>query len=64
MREKLLTIKEACEIFDKKTAKNAIAELRQRSWPRQTEEMLALIDEHLLNGDFDKVSGLAEHHCS
>ena len=60
LREKLLAIKEACETYDKKTAKDAITELRQKTWPRQTKELLAAMSEHLLDGDFDEVSRAAE----
>ena len=55
LREKLLVIKNACEAYDKKTAKNAIAELRQKAWTKATGELLAAMAEHLLNGDFEEV---------
>jgi CheY-like chemotaxis protein len=60
LREKLQAVIEACAVFDKKAAKDSIAELRRKAWPHQTGDMLALMAESLLNGDFDKVSGVAE----
>lgn len=56
LNEKLLEIKAACEIFDKKAAKNTIAELREKPWPRQTQEFLSGIAEHLLHSDFDEAA--------
>ena len=60
LREKLLVIKEACEAYDKKSAKDAIAELRQQTWPRPVKEQLGAMAEFLLNGDFEEVSRAAE----
>jgi len=60
LREKLLVIKGACEVYDKITAKGAISELRRKSWSPPTEELLVIMSEHLLSGDFDEVSGVAE----
>jgi HPt (histidine-containing phosphotransfer) domain-containing protein len=59
LREKLLAIKGACEAYNRKTAKAAITELRQKEWSRETTEILEKMAEHLLNGDFDKVSSIA-----
>ena len=56
MREKLLTIKQACNTFDRKTAKDTISQLRQEAWPAETKEQLAVMAEQLLSGDFDEVS--------
>ena len=58
--EKLLILKEACEAYDKKTAKSAMAELRQKTWPHPTEELLGTMAEHLLTGDFEEVLNAAE----
>ncbi|MCL1828257.1 MAG: PAS domain S-box protein [Oscillospiraceae bacterium] len=60
LREKLLAIKEACEIFDKKTAKDAVTELRQKAWPGQIRDALGELAEHLLSGDFFEVSSVTE----
>ena len=60
LREKLLLIKEACENFDKKTAKTALAELREQTWQSPIDEHLEAMAEHLLGGDFEEVAATAE----
>ena len=55
LHEKLNVIKEACIIFDKKTAKNALNELREKTWPDDKRELLNTIAEHLLHSEFDEV---------
>jgi hypothetical protein len=57
--EKLLVIKKACDGYDRKTAKDTIAKLRQRKWPAKTKELLGTMAEHLLNGDFEEVLKIA-----
>jgi CheY-like chemotaxis protein len=52
LQEKLQVIKNACEIYDKKTIKAAIAELLQKEWSSVTKKLLATLEEDLLNGDF------------
>ena len=56
LREKLLVVKAACEEYDEKTADDAIAELREKTWPRPTGELLRTIAEHLLHSDFDEIA--------
>jgi CheY-like chemotaxis protein len=60
LREKLSVIRAACEAYDKKAAKDALAELRQKAWSRQTREQLDTIAEHLLHSDFEEVVSFAE----
>jgi CheY-like chemotaxis protein/HPt (histidine-containing phosphotransfer) domain-containing protein len=60
LREKLLVIKEACAIYDKQAAKDAIIELRRKSWEKETQEQLNKMAGHLLKGDFDEVVSGAE----
>ena len=54
--EKLKEIKEACETYDKKTAKSLTSDLRDKPWSHATKEMLDTISEHLLHSAFDEVS--------
>jgi leucyl-tRNA synthetase len=56
LKEKLLTIKNACEAYDKKAIKAALTELRQKEWQSGTKELLAAMEENLLNGDFEAVA--------
>ena len=58
LQEKLFAIKEACEIYDKKTIKAKISELRQKTWPHPIKELLSTMAEQLLGGDFEKVSDI------
>jgi len=60
LRERLHAAKEACKVYDRKTAKDAIVELRQKTWPRPTGELLATMAEHLLNGDFEELACVAD----
>ena len=60
LREKLLAVKEACESYDKQTAKTVLAELRQNTWPRPIKELLAMMADQLLSGDFKEISNTAE----
>jgi HPt (histidine-containing phosphotransfer) domain-containing protein len=60
LQEKLLTIKNACKAYDRKTIKEIIMKLRQMVWKSEIKELLAKMDEQLLNGDFEAVSKIAE----
>jgi CheY-like chemotaxis protein len=51
---KLLAVKEACALLDKKAAKDALAELRKKTWPSSVSEQLSVISEHLLHSEFDE----------
>jgi CheY-like chemotaxis protein/HPt (histidine-containing phosphotransfer) domain-containing protein len=55
LNEKLLAIKSACETFDKKAIKNALGELRQKTWAKNISDLLAAMDDNLLNGDYDEI---------
>jgi PAS domain S-box-containing protein len=59
LQEKLLVIKNACEAYDRKTIRAALTDLRQKEWQSDTKELLASMDENLLNGDFEAVSKAA-----
>jgi PAS domain S-box-containing protein len=61
LQEKLQIIKNACDIYDRKTIKKAITVLQQKEWTGKTRKLLATIDEELLNGDFAAVAKAAEH---
>ncbi|MDR2532465.1 MAG: response regulator [Oscillospiraceae bacterium] len=56
LRENLLAIKEACEIYDKNTAEKVLNELKNTSLPQKIRELLDTISEQLLHSDFDEVS--------
>jgi PAS domain S-box-containing protein len=56
--KKLQTIKGACVAYDKKEAKDALTELKQKAWPGEYSNLLNTISEHLLHSDFDKAEAL------
>jgi HPt (histidine-containing phosphotransfer) domain-containing protein len=54
LKEKLLVVKEACALYDKKTAKDTLAEARKKTWSASVNEQLGDISAHLLHSDFDE----------
>jgi len=62
LNEKLLIIKEACTTLDKKSAKNALSELREKTWSQNIKKLIDSIAEHLLHSDFDETSVLVENY--
>ena len=57
---KLREIKESCEEYDNRRAKDAIAVLRDKKWSQPTEEMLNKISGYLLHSDFDEIIGVID----
>jgi len=55
LREMLLSVKAACEAYDKKTARNTVKGLRDKEWSKPTKELLETISECLLHSEFDSV---------
>jgi HPt (histidine-containing phosphotransfer) domain-containing protein len=62
LRDKLKIIREACEAYDKKTTKAALAELRENTWSHKTKELINLIAAQLLHSDFDKTMVLIDEY--
>ena len=60
LREKLLAIKAACKTFDKKAAKSALTDLKQRTWPYSTMSLLDEISLKLLHGEIKKVVAIID----
>jgi len=60
--EKLKIIKGACSAYDKKTAKNALGELREKTWSLNTKELINSIAEHLLHSEFDETLALVDKY--
>jgi HPt (histidine-containing phosphotransfer) domain-containing protein len=63
LREKLLAIHAMCAAYDIGAAENALAELRQKTWSRQTRELLNAITESLLHSDLDEAAGIAKTYA-
>ena len=59
LMEKLREIQNACGTFNKKAAKEALADLKQKSWARSIRDQLSIIAKHLLHTEFDEVASVA-----
>jgi len=64
LHEKLTVIKEACAEQDKKTAKDTLSLLRQKSWSQSITELLDSMTEHLLHSEFNEAANLAEDYVN
>jgi len=60
LKEKLLIIKTSCGQLDKRSAKIALNELRQKSWPNHINAVLDNIAVHLLHSEFSKAADAAQ----
>ena len=55
LREKLLAIRDASTVYDKKAAKGFLNALSEQNWPQPAKEALDAISGYLLHSDFDEV---------
>jgi CheY-like chemotaxis protein/HPt (histidine-containing phosphotransfer) domain-containing protein len=60
LQEKLSKIHSACINFDKKTAKEALNELKAKTWPKPVRDRLSIIAEHLLHIEFNEAAAIAD----
>jgi len=56
LKEKLQIIKGACDEMDKKTIKNTLSGLKEKTWSQKSNELLSSIEEHLLHSEFEEIS--------
>jgi PAS domain S-box-containing protein len=56
LKEQLISIKTACEVYDKDTISEILKELRQTLYPSQIKEFLSEIYEKLLYSEFDEIA--------
>ena len=56
LREKLSVIQAACAAYDSKAARDALAELQQKVWPRPIREQLHAVARHLLHSEFEEAA--------
>ena len=61
LREKLIEVKTACEMMDKKAAKTAMNDLKQKKWPRRINDVIDELSVNLLHSDLEKVAAIAEN---
>ena len=64
LKEKLKEINEACILYQKKAAKEALAAVKQMNWQREIKEKLAIISERLLHSEFDEAAAIAREMSS
>jgi len=62
LKEKLTVVQEACAEYNKKAAKDALAELRQKTWSRPVNELLDAITERLIHSEFSEAADLAKNY--
>jgi len=55
LHEKLLAFSGACQIYDTNTAESILADLHEKTWSQQTNNLLNTLTEHLLFSDFDEI---------
>ena len=60
LHQRLNSLKNACEDFDKKRAKGILADLREKAWQSEIKDKLIIMAEYLLNGDFEELLALAD----
>ena len=60
LRKKLIETQEACDGYNKKAAKNALATLSNYNWSEKTEKLIADLGKHLLHSDFEEASNIIE----
>jgi signal transduction histidine kinase/CheY-like chemotaxis protein/HPt (histidine-containing phosphotransfer) domain-containing protein/HAMP domain-containing protein len=60
LKKKLLDVKTACEVINKKALDAAMDEIKQKKWPRRINEVLDDLSIHILHSDFEKAASVAE----
>jgi HPt (histidine-containing phosphotransfer) domain-containing protein len=58
LKTALAKLQEACGNYDKKAAKDALAPLKDKTWPADIQARLDAIDARLLHSDFDEIQKL------
>ena len=62
--EKLLLVQKACDSYDKKAAKAALADLERKPWSRATRNGLNRVSERLLHSEFDEITAIIKEMIS
>jgi HPt (histidine-containing phosphotransfer) domain-containing protein len=60
LHEKLTAIQQACMSLNKKAAKEALADIKQKTWPRSIRDQLSAIAKHLLHSEFEETAAIAK----
>jgi len=64
LKEKILEIRAACSVYNRKAAKDLLAELRTKSWPLSANECLSAIAGFLLHSEFDEAAKTIEEYVN
>ncbi|WP_461248419.1 hypothetical protein, partial [Treponema sp. R6D11] len=56
-------IQDPCTPYDKKAAKTALGELREKTWSRSTKGLHNIVTEHLLHSESEKVADIIKKYC-
>jgi CheY-like chemotaxis protein len=64
LKIQLQVIYDACELYDKKSFRNALKALREKTWSAKTNEALSALEAHLLRSEFEEAGELAKTLCS
>jgi signal transduction histidine kinase/FixJ family two-component response regulator/HPt (histidine-containing phosphotransfer) domain-containing protein len=59
LREKLFAFKTVCIAYDKKNAKEILADIQSKQWSHTNNEMLESLLEHLLHSEFEEAAARA-----
>ena len=58
----LQQLEEACESFDKKTAKSILQQLKEKAWRVEEEKLITELSALLLSGDYDEIMELISQY--
>ncbi|MCL2808909.1 MAG: ATP-binding protein [Treponema sp.] len=61
LREKLIDIRSACVVINKKAAKAALNELKQKTWPNHVNNILDSLSTNLLHSEFQNAEEIIDH---
>jgi len=60
--EKLSVIQKACIEYEKKTVKNTLAQLKEKTWPQEINNLLDDLSEQLLHSEFIKIANIIDNY--
>jgi len=64
LHEKLRIVHKACEERDKQTAKAALVDLKRKTWPHTTTDLINTIIQNVLKDNFDEAASLAKNRIN
>ncbi|MCL2196177.1 MAG: ATP-binding protein [Treponema sp.] len=64
LKGKLLEIRDACSIYNKKAAKDTLSRLKENSWPEAVKEHLDILSGFLIHSEFDEAVKAIEDYTN